>query len=76
VLGVRDHGPGLSKEQAAHIGEPFYRADKSRARESGGTGLGLYLAALVASAHGGRLELLESDEPGAHFEVRIPLISS
>jgi signal transduction histidine kinase len=76
VLGVRDHGPGLSRDQAEHIGEPFYRSDRSRTRESGGTGLGLYLAALVASAHGGSLELLDTGYTGAAFEARIPLTTS
>ena len=74
VMTVTDHGPGLSQDQAEHIGEPFYRSDTSRTRESGGTGLGLYLATLVANAHGGSLELLDTDDHGASFEVRIPLI--
>lgn len=73
ILTVSDHGPGLSKEQAAHIGEPFYRPDPSRARESGGTGLGLYLATLVAAAHGGKLVLLDAPTGGATFEVRLPV---
>ena len=76
ILGVRDYGPGLSADQAAHIGEPFYRSDKSRARESGGTGLGLYLAALVVTAHGGSLQLLDTGSSGAAFEIRIPLTMS
>ena len=76
ILEVRDNGPGLSPDQAAHLGEPFYRADPSRARESGGTGLGLYLATLVANAHGGTLRLLDTGDPGAAFEVRIPAISN
>ena len=76
VLNVADHGPGLSKDQADHIGEAFYRSDKSRTRESGGTGLGLYLASLVATAHGGTLRLLDTPGYGADFEVRIPLIES
>jgi signal transduction histidine kinase len=74
AMTVTDHGSGLSEDQAEHIGEPFYRSDASRARESGGTGLGLYLAALVAKAHGGSLKLLDTDSQGASFEVRIPLI--
>lgn len=74
VMTVADHGPGLSKDQAEHIGEPFYRSDPSRARESGGSGLGLYLATLVANAHGGTLKLIDTDDQGANFEVRIPLI--
>ncbi len=74
VMSVIDRGPGISKEQAKHIGEPFYRGDPSRARTSGGTGLGLYLATLIARAHGGRLKLLETGGKGANFEVRIPRV--
>jgi signal transduction histidine kinase len=74
VMTVTDHGPGLSKDQADNLGEPFYRGDPSRARESGGTGLGLHLATLAATAHGGSLTLLDSVDQGAVFEVRIPLI--
>jgi two-component system OmpR family sensor kinase len=72
VLRVRDHGPGIPAAEAEHIGEPFYRGDPSRTRETGGTGLGLYLATLVARAHGGTLELLDTGEQGACFEARLP----
>lgn len=72
VMTVADHGPGLPKNQADHIGQAFYRSDPSRARESGGTGLGLYLATLVANAHGGTLKLLSQEGQGAEFEIRIP----
>ena len=72
LLRVRDHGPGIPPEHAEHIGEPFYRGDPSRTRDTGGTGLGLYLATLVARAHGGSLELVDSGEPGACFEARLP----
>lgn len=75
VITVSDRGPGLSQEQAQHIGEPFYRSDPSRTRESGGTGLGLYLATLVAKAHGGSLQLKETSGQGACFETRMPLIA-
>ena len=74
IITVTDHGPGLPEDQVARLGEPFYRSDASRARESGGTGLGLYLATLVANAHDGSLCLLDTDDHGASFEVRIPLI--
>lgn len=73
VLVVRDNGPGLSAEAARHIGEPFHRGDPSRTRDTGGTGLGLYLATLVATAHGGSLKLTNPDEDGACFECRMPL---
>lgn len=71
-LSVRDHGPGIEPAQRAHIGEPFYRADSSRARETGGTGLGLYLARQIARAHGGDLELAEAEGRGALFVARLP----
>ncbi len=73
VLRVRDNGPGLSSDQAEHLGEPFYRGDPSRTRNTGGTGLGLYLAMLVAEAHDGTLKLTNPDQDGACFECRIPL---
>lgn len=71
VFVVRDHGPGLPADQAARLGEPFYRGDPSRARQTGGTGLGLYLATLVAKAHGGTLKLLDTSGQGACFETRL-----
>ena len=74
VFIVQDSGDGLSEDQAAHIGEPFYRGDPSRTRDSGGTGLGLYLATLVAVAHGGSLRLVNTEQKGACFEVRLPLV--
>ena len=73
VFRVRDHGPGIAPDEAAHIGQPFFRGDPSRTRDTGGTGLGLYLATLVARAHGGSLALVDTAEPGACFEARLPL---
>ena len=73
VFTVQDHGPGIPAEQAEHIAEPFYRGDPSRTRDTGGTGLGLYLADLVAVAHGGSLRIVNPGEPGARFEARIPI---
>lgn len=69
---VRDYGPGIPADQRAHIGEPFYRSDASRARETGGTGLGLYLARQVARAHGGDLVLESSEGAGALFVATLP----
>ena len=73
VFRVRDHGPGIAPEHAERIGEPFYRGDPSRARQTGGTGLGLYLATLVARAHDGSLTLIDTGGDGACFEVRLPV---
>lgn len=73
LLEVRDHGPGFDPEQKDKIGEPFYRGDSSRTRETGGSGLGLYLAKLVAEAHGGTLRLSEEYEEGASMIARLPV---
>ena len=73
VFAVCDNGPGMSHEEALHIGEPFYRGDPSRTRDTGGTGLGLYLATLVARAHGGSITLTNPGEEGACFDCRIGL---
>lgn len=72
-INVRDYGPGIPSEQAKHLGEPFFRGDPSRTRGTGGSGLGLYLAKLVAEAHGGQLLLQEEIRDGASFEVILPL---
>ena len=71
-ISVSDRGPGISPQQADLIGEPFYRGDPSRTRDTGGSGLGLYLARLVATAHGGSLELDRSYTGGARFVVTLP----
>lgn len=76
VLTVRDHGPGIPADQASRIGEPFYRGDPSRTRETGGSGLGIYLSTLIARAHGGELTLVSAAGEGACFEVRLPLSQS
>ena len=72
LLRVRDCGPGIPVDQVEFIGEPFYRGDPSRTRNTGGSGLGLYLARLVAQAHGGSLRLDTSCKEGACFIVNLP----
>jgi signal transduction histidine kinase len=71
-LAVTDNGPGIPAEQADLVGEPFYRGDPSRTRDTGGSGLGLYLARLVAEAHGGSLRLDRDYTDGARFVVNLP----
>lgn len=72
VIEVKDRGPGFTKEQVSRIGEPFYRGDPSRTRDTGGSGLGLYLAKLVAEAHGGSLRLDRDYIDGACLIASIP----
>jgi two-component system, OmpR family, sensor kinase len=72
-LSVADSGPGLSDEEATHVFERFYRVDTSRARASGGVGLGLSIVAAVAEAHGGSAEVRAAAGGGATFVVSLPL---
>ncbi len=72
-LSVIDHGPGLRPDDRERIFEPFYRADPSRSRDSGGAGLGLSIVNAVVVAHGGRVKVKETSGGGATFEVALPL---
>jgi two-component system OmpR family sensor kinase len=71
-LTVSDDGPGLG-DDAARVFERFYRVDSSRARSSGGVGLGLSIVAAVAEAHGGTAEARPTTGGGATFVVSVPL---
>jgi two-component system OmpR family sensor kinase len=73
VLTVADAGPGMGDEQLAHVFERFYRADPSRARASGGAGLGLAIVAAVVEAHGGEVDAESAPGEGTSFRVRLPL---
>jgi two-component system OmpR family sensor kinase len=70
---VADHGPGLTEEQAGRVFERFYRADSSRARASGGAGLGLSIVAAVTEAHGGTVKAQPTPDGGATFVITLPL---
>ncbi|MDY7106928.1 MAG: HAMP domain-containing sensor histidine kinase [Actinomycetota bacterium] len=70
-LDIADHGPGMSAEVVAHAFERFYRADPSRSRHQGGSGLGLSIVEATVGAHGGTVRL--SSEPGAGTTVHIEL---
>jgi two-component system OmpR family sensor kinase len=72
-LTVADQGPGLTRDQAAHVFERFYRTDAARTRARGGTGLGLAIAASLAAAHGGELTVDTEPGHGAAFRLRLPL---
>jgi two-component system OmpR family sensor kinase len=75
-IAVADHGPGLRPDEIARIFEPFFRADPSRSRDSGGAGLGLSIVSAVVSAHGGNVQVKETTGGGATFEVELPLAAS
>lgn len=69
---VDDSGPGIPAEERAHVFERFYRVDKSRASDTGGRGLGLAIASEIIKAHGGSIEVADSDLGGASLRVTLP----
>jgi len=72
VLEVRDHGPGITPEQAAHVFERFYRADSSRNRASGGSGLGMAIVAAIVGAHQGHISVAPTQGGGLTVHVELP----
>jgi signal transduction histidine kinase len=71
-ISIRDQGPGLPQAELEKVFEPFYRAEHSRSRETGGTGLGLTIARSVAEAHGGSLVLSNRPEGGLEARLTLP----
>lgn len=70
VLEVHDGGEGIPAEDLDRIFEPFYRSDPSRARSTGGAGLGLAIVSAIVEAHGGRIDVVVGE--GTTFRVRLP----
>jgi two-component system OmpR family sensor kinase len=73
LITVADAGPGMADEQIERVFERFYRADDSRARASGGVGLGLSIVAAVTEAHGGRAAAASTPGAGTTFTIELPL---
>lgn len=72
VVEVVDEGPGIAAEHRERVFDRFYRIDRSRSREMGGTGLGLSLVKWTAEAHGGRVELDSEPGRGSTFRLVLP----
>lgn len=70
-ISVSDDGPGLSSEGRSRAFERFWRADGSRTRARGGSGLGLPIVRSIARAHGGEADLVEREGPGVTVEIRL-----
>ncbi len=71
-IAVADRGPGLKPEDAQRIFDRFYRADKSRARASGGSGLGLPIVQEIIEAHLGAARVETAPGEGCTFLLEIP----
>ena len=71
-IAVRDHGIGMTEEDAGHVFDRFWRADPARARTTGGSGLGLSIAAEDTRLHGGWLEAWGEPGNGSCFRLTLP----
>jgi signal transduction histidine kinase len=73
-LAVQDNGEGLEPEQLAAVFDRFYRADRSRSRETGGSGLGLAIVKAIVEAHGGQIEAHSDGKGrGSTFALVLPV---
>jgi signal transduction histidine kinase len=72
---VTDTGAGIPPEHLPRLFERFYRADPSRSREDGGTGIGLAIARSVVEAHGGRIRAESEPGKGSVFAFDVPLVA-
>ena len=72
TLEVRDKGAGISPADQKRLFMPFFRADRSRARKTGGLGLGLLLARRIVEAHHGTLEIASQPGEGTVAKIRVP----
>ena len=73
IFSVSDTGIGMTEEECKHVFERFYRSDQSRARETGGTGLGMAITQGLVLAHNGTINVKSTKGVGTTFTVTLPL---
>lgn len=71
---IKDSGIGISKTDQAKVFDKFYRSEDYRTRETGGTGLGLYVAAKLARIIGAKIELKSRLNHGSTFSFKLPVV--
>lgn len=69
---VEDNGPGVPKEELPKLFEPFHRPDKSRTRDTGGTGLGMAIVDSSVRACGGKSSAEKSEMGGLLVRISLP----
>ena len=72
IFRIQDNGSGIPEEELPYIFERFYRADKSRNRNTGGSGLGLAIVKAIVEAHDGKISVESQLDKGSCFEVALP----
>ncbi len=75
-VSIADTGIGISSEDQAHIFDRFYRTDKARSRELGGSGLGLSIVQWIAQAHHGRITVDSELQKGSTFSLWLPALAN
>ena len=75
TLIVEDEGEGIPEEERERIFERFYRVDKARSRQAGGSGLGLSIVKNTVERYGGVISVMARESLGTRFTVRFPLYS-
>lgn len=75
AVSVEDTGMGISREHQEYIFDRFFRTDKARSREMGGSGLGLSIAQSIAHAHGGRVTVSSELNVGSVFTLWLPALA-
>jgi two-component system, NtrC family, sensor histidine kinase GlrK len=73
IIDVADNGPGIPKEDRDHVFEAFYTGRAARTTAVKGTGIGLSVVLEFVAAHGGTVEIVDGEYPGAHFRIRMPI---
>lgn len=71
-INVKDNGIGIPKESLDYIFERFYRVDKSRCRNTGGTGVGLTICKSIIDLHKGKIEVKSKINQGSEFIITLP----
>ncbi|RAV19189.1 sensor histidine kinase [Paenibacillus contaminans] len=71
---IQDNGIGIPPNELDKIFERFYRVDKSRSRDTGGSGLGLTIAKRLVEAHKGSISVMSQEGVGSKFTVTLPLV--
>jgi len=72
VVDFADSGPGIPPQERERIFEPFYTGSTPQAGPLKGSGIGLSIVAEFVAAHGGKVELVQGELPGAHFRISFP----
>jgi len=73
TIDVADNGPGIPKEERDHVFEAFYTGRAARTTAVKGTGIGLSVVLEFVAAHGGTVQIVDGEYPGAHFRIRMPI---